>query len=189
VLRDPVLEEKWTTLKRINWEPIQQRYDENRPSEHQQDKIMEFEEIERIRETLEKGSIERLLLSFYTLVEANRADYFATELIQTGQESTEENYIVDHKTLIIKDFKTKATYKKIENTLSEKVQEELRESLKKKPRRYLFTRDDNTPYPDRNQFSKWACRTLTRVLKHPMTLTTMRHLYIGYQITQKTPRN
>ena len=62
------------------------------------------------------------------------------------------------------------------------------ESLKKRPRRYLFTRDDNTPYPDRNQFSKWACRTLTRVLKHPMTLTTMRHLYIGYQITQKTPK-
>jgi integrase len=188
VLRDPVLEEKWTTLKRINWEPIQQRYDENRPSEHQQDKIMEFEEIERIRQTLERGSIERLLLSFYTLVEANRADYFATELIQTGQESTEENYIIDHTTLIIRDFKTKATYKKIENTLSEEVQEELRESLKKKPRRYLFTREDNTPYPNRKQFSNWACRTLTTALKHPMTLTALRHLYIGHHIQNKTPK-
>ena len=149
---------------------------------------MPFEEILQIRQTLEKGSIERLLLSFYTMMEPVRADYFATELIREGDNPRTENYIVDHKTLIIKDFKTHVSYEKIENVLPEEVQEELQESLKKRPRRYLFTRDDNTPYPDRNQFSKWACRTLTRVLKHPMTLTTMRHLYIGYQITQKTPK-
>ena len=188
VKKDPVLEEKWTEIKRTNWEPIQERYDENRPSENQMDKIMDFEEILQIRETLEKGSIERLLLSFYTLMEAIRADYFATELIKTGQESTEENYIVDQTTIIIRDFKTKAKYKQIENTLSEELQEELQESLKKKPRRYLFTREDNTPYPNRKQFSNWACRTLSVTLKHPMTLTALRHLYIGYHMKNKTPK-
>ena len=188
VLRDSVLEEKWKKHQKKNWEPIQQRYDENRPSERQKEQIMSFEEILQIRQTLEKGSIERLLLSFYTMMEPVRADYFATELIREGDNPRTENYIVDHKTLIIKDFKTHVSYEKIENVLPEEVQEELQESLKKRPRRYLFTRDDNMPYPDRNQFSKWACRTLTRVLKHPMTLTTMRHLYIGYQITQKTPK-
>ena len=188
VKKDPVLEEKWTEIKRTNWEPIQERYDENRPSENQMDKIMDFEEILKIRETLEKGSVERLLLSFYTLMEAIRADYFATELIKTGQESTEENYIVDQTTIIIRDFKTKARYKQIENTLSEELQEELQESLKKKPRRYLFTREDNTPYPNRKQFSNWACRTLSVTLKHPMTLTALRHLYIGYHMKNKTPK-
>ena len=188
VKKDPVLEEKWTEIKRANWEPIQERYDENRPSENQMDKIMDFEEILKIRQTLEKGSVERLLLSFYTLMEAIRADYFATELIKTGQESTEENYIVDQTTIIIRDFKTKARYKQIENTLSEELQEELQESLKKKPRRYLFTREDNTPYPNRKQFSNWACRTLSVTLKHPMTLTALRHLYIGYHMKNKTPK-
>jgi hypothetical protein len=188
VTKDAPVEEKWTKLKRRNWEPIQQRYDENRPSEHQRTQMMPFEEILHIRESLEMGSMERLLLSFYSVLEANRADYFATELIQTGQTSTEENYIMDGMYLVLQDFKTKATYNKIENTLSEELQEELRESLKKKPRKYLFTREDNTPYPNRKQFSNWACRTLTTVLKHPMTLTAMRHLYIGYHMKNKTPQ-
>ena len=188
VLKDSVLEEKWKKHQKKNWEPIQQRYDENRPSENQKEQIMPFEEILEIRNTLEKGSIERLLLSLYTIMEPVRADYFATELIREGQNPRTENYIIDHKTLIITNFKTQSVHEKIENVLPEELQEELQESLKKRPRRYLFTREDNTPYPDRNQFSKWACRTLTRVLKHPMTLITMRHLYIGYQMRQKTPK-
>ena len=188
VKKDLILEEKWKKHHKKNWEPIKERYDENRPSERQKEQIMPFEEILQIRETLEKGSIERLLLSLYTIMEPVRADYFAIELITEGQNPRTENYIVDQRTIIIKDFKTQSEYEKIENTLPDELQEELQESLKKKPRKYLFTREDNTPYPDRNQFSKWACRTLTRILKHPMSLTTMRHLYIGYQIKQKTPK-
>jgi hypothetical protein len=126
VLRDPVLEEKWKKHQKKNWEPIQQRYDENRPSERQKEQIMPFEEILQIRQTLEKGSIERLLLSFYTMMEPVRADYFATELIREGDNPRTENYIVNQKTIIIKDFKTHVSYEKIENILPEEVQEELK---------------------------------------------------------------
>jgi len=188
VMKDQLLENKWKDIKKMNWEPIQDRYDENRPSEHQKEQIMPFEDILRIREGLEKGSVERLLVSFYSLMEPNRADYFATELVKAGQESKEENYIVDGKYLVLKDFKTKAIYKKIENTLSEELQDELKASLEKRPRNYLFVREDGTPYPNRKQFSSWACRTLSRALKHPMTVITMRHLYIKHQIHNKTPQ-
>lgn len=188
VMKNQELENKWKEIKRINWEPIQQRYDENRPSEHQKEQIMPFEDILRIREELEKGSVERLLVSMYSLMEPNRADYFATELIKTGQESKEENYIIDGKHLVLKDFKTKERYKKLENTLPEEVQEELRASLEKRPRTYLFVREDGSPYPNKKQFSSWACRTLTRALKHPMTMITLRHLYIKHQIETKTPQ-
>jgi len=188
VMKDQLLENKWKDIKKMNWEPIQDRYDENRPSEHQKEQIMPFEDILRIREGLEKGSVERLLVSFYSLMEPNRADYFATELVKAGQESKEENYIMDGKYLVLKDFKTKAIYKKIENTLSEELQDELKASLEKRPRNYLFVREDGTPYPNRKQFSSWACRTLSRALKHPMTVITMRHLYIKHQIHNKTPQ-
>ena len=187
VAKDDKIEKEWKEYQRRNWEPIQQRYDENRPSERQKENIMSFEEILRIRESLEKGSIERLLLSFYTLLEPNRADYFATELIKTGQQPTEENYIIDNIHLILKDFKTKSVYKQLDNILPVEIQEELQESLKNKPRRYLFTREDNSAYPDRKQYSTWACRTLTRVLKHPMTLTTLRHLFISQHMQNKSP--
>jgi len=186
VVKDREQEEKWTALKRKNWEPIQQRYDENRPSEHQEKQIMPFEAILQRIPTLTKGSMERLLLACYTLWEANRADYFATELIRTGETATEENYIVDHTTLMIRDFKTKARYTTIENRLPPELQEELKDSLEIRPRKYLFTREDNSPYPNRKQFSNWACRTLTSTLNHPMTLTTLRHLYIGYHMKEKT---
>ena len=188
VLKDEELENRWKEIKKVNWEPIQQRYDENRPSERQKEQIMPFEDILRIREELEKGSIERLLVSFYSLMEPNRADYYATELVKAGEESKEENYIMDGKHLVLTDFKTKGRYKKLENTLPEEVQEELKASLEKRPRRYLFVREDGTPYPNKKQFSTWACRTLTRALKHPMTMITMRHLYIKHQIHNKTPQ-
>ena len=74
------------------------------------------------------------------------------------------------------------------NKENERILGELQESLKKKPRRYLFTREDNTPYPNRKQFSNWACRTLSVTLKHPMTLTALRHLYIGYHMKNKTAK-
>jgi hypothetical protein len=67
VLKDEQLENRWKEIKKVNWEPIQQRYDENRPSERQKEQIMPFEDILRIREGLEKGSVERLLLSMYIL--------------------------------------------------------------------------------------------------------------------------
>ena len=188
VLKDEELEKRWKEIKKVNWEPIQERYDENRPSERQKEQIMPFEDILRIREGLQKGSIERLLLSMYSLMEPNRADYYATELVKAGEESKEENYIMDGKYLVLKDFKTKARYEKIENTLCEELQEELKASLEKRPRKYLFVREDGTPYPNRKQFSTWACRTLTRALTHPMTVITMRHLYIKHQIHNKTPK-
>jgi hypothetical protein len=187
VLKETALQQIWKTKEKENWAPVSKRYDENKPSEHQKDKVMEFKEIMELRESLEKGSIERLLLSFYTLLEPNRADYFATELVTEGEESSEENYIVDHKKVVLRDFKTKTLYDKIENTLSEELQSELEASLKKTPRRYLFVREDGTAYPNRKQFSNWACRTLTRVLHHPMTLTALRHIYIKEEIHKRTP--
>jgi hypothetical protein len=189
VIKDDVLYKNWKKIEENNWRVIEERYDENRPSELQEDKIMDFEEMEGIRVGLEKGSFERLLLSFYMLIEPIRADYFATELVKDGEESKEDNYIVlGEYNLMIKDFKMKKRYGSIENTLSEELIVELEESLKKYPRKYLFVGEDKKlPYSSRKMFSNWACRTLTRVLGRPMTLTALRHIYITKKIKEDTP--
>jgi integrase len=189
VMNDDVVYKEWKKIEEDNWRIIEERYDENRPSELQEDKIMEFEEMESIRVGLEKGSFERLLLSFYMLIEPIRADYFATELVKEGEESKEDNYIVlgEYK-LMIKDFKMKKRYGSIENTLSEELIGELEESLKRYPRKYLFVGEDKKlPYSSRKMFSNWACRTLTRALGRPMTLTVLRHIYITKKIKDDTP--
>jgi hypothetical protein len=180
---------EWKEIQRENWEPLSEHYAKNEPSEKQKDKIIEWSKIEEVRESLEEGSFERLLLSFYTLMEPIRADYYATEIISEGEESKEENYIklTDQTAhLIVTDFKTKQKYNKIENTLNEQLYRELMISLEKYPRKYLFVMDKEKPYT-RKLFSNWACRTLTRVLKQQMTLTVLRHLYISEKIKEETP--
>ena len=46
--------------------------------------------------------------------------------------------------------------------------------------------DKQSPFT-RKLFSNWACRTLTRILKQPMTLTVLRHIYITNKIKMNTP--
>lgn len=186
IVKNEILLKKWKTIEKTNWKAIAEHYEENKPTELQKEKMMSLEEIHRIRQSLEPGSSERLLLSFYTLIEPIRADYFATEIVINEQlEPTEDNYIIlETSKLVVKDFKTKQKYEKIENTLSTELSEELKISLKKYPRKYLFVRD-NKPYT-RKLFSNWACRTLRRILKQPMTLTALRHIYITNKIQTKT---
>jgi hypothetical protein len=181
---------EWKEIQRGNWEPLSEHYAKNEPSEKQKDKVIEWSKIEEVRESLEEGSFERLLLSFYTLMEPIRADYYATEIIKDGEESKEENYIKltnEKAIVIVNDFKTKNKYNKIENTLNEKLNRELRVSLEKYPRKYLFVMEDREKPYTRKLFSNWACRTLTRVLKQQMTLTVLRHLYISEKIKEETP--
>lgn len=178
----------WKEIQKGNWEPLSEHYAKNEPTEKQKDKLMDPDEIETIRQTLPKGSPERLLLTLYTRMEPVRADYYATEIVCESDESKEENYIVLTPTtgrMVIKEFKTKQRYEKIENNLPDDVLDELNTSLDMYPRTYLFTTDEGHPYT-RKLFSNWACRTLTRILNQPMTLTVLRHLYITKKIKENT---
>jgi len=194
ILKDATLLAQWKEIEKANWKPLADHYDENKPTPLQEEKLISPKALEEIRSSLPKGTIERLLISFYTLIEPIRADYFATEILSSlSATPTEENYIVrdpvtNTAKLIVTDFKTKQKYEKIENTLSSELKEELEESLRLQPRKYLFTTPETPqqPFASRKLFSNWACRTLTRVLKQPMTLTALRHIYITSKIQSKT---
>ena len=189
IVKDTTLLGLWKRHEQTNWEPLAEHYDENKPTDLQEDKRIRFETLISTRLELEKGSQERLLLAFYTLIEPIRADYYATEIVGDMRESKEKNYIILTPTsarLVVEDFKTKRKYMKIENTLSGELQDELRASLEKEPRRYLFVMDDKESPYTRKLFSNWACRTLSRILKQPMTLTALRHIYITQKIKENT---
>jgi len=177
--------DKWKGIQKRNWEPLAEHYLENKPTELQKDKQISYEELLSVLYKLEVGSFERLLIGFYTLIEPIRADYYATEIINESDEPKEENYIILSDTicnLCVNDFKTKGRHEPIKNELSDELVRELRESLKKYPRKYLFVMDDKKSPFTRKLFSNWACRTLTRILKQPMTLTVLRHIYITHKL-------
>jgi len=193
ITADTHLLNKWKEIEHKNSEPLADHYDKNKPTTMQSNKVISLSTLLEARKTLEIASFERLLLSFYTLIEPIRADYYATEIIpatnQTTIEPTEDNYIVIKEgaaDLVVKDFKTKRKYTTIENKLSSELLDELNASLKKYPRKYLFVMDDKKSPFTRKLFSNWACRTLKRVLGYPMTLTAIRHAYITDKIQTKS---
>ena len=59
---------------------------------------------------------------------------------------------------------------------------EIDESLKLKPRKYLFVSTNGEAFNNSNSFNKWANRELKKIFnKKNISLTTLRHVYISGQ--------
>lgn len=175
----------WAKLRKDNESPIVQRRLENKPTETQTSKggvKITFEDIIKKRDTLKYGSPERLLLGFYTYLPPVRADYFATQIVSLKQKPTEQNYIrlltPSQSRCVLRDFKTKAKYERIENDLPSELNDELRYSLTENPRDYLFVNVSGEPF-SRNSFCVWSKRVLSKLFNTQMTLVLIRHLFIS----------
>lgn len=179
------LKKQWRELLKTNLKPYEERRSNSLPTELQLQKggtFIKYEDILKKRDSLPIGSIERLLLGFYTHIPPVRADYFATEIVTFKQKPTELNYIrrisPDISEVILKDFKTKSSYKQIKNSLPSELNADLVESLRIKPRKYLFVNQTGQPFI-RSGFAIWAGRILSRLFETEFPLTILRHLYIN----------
>lgn len=179
------LKTQWCKIRTDNQKPIVQRRLEQLPTENQLQKggtYLKYEDIIKKRDSLPSGSIEKLLLSFYTYIPPVRADYFATEIITFKQKPSQPNYIrrisLTHSVLTLTDFKTKLRYTQITNILPQELNNELIKSLEITPRKYLFVNQTGQPFT-RNAFTVWSKRILTRLFQTEMTLLILRHLFIN----------
>ena len=187
--RSERIKRKWEELQKDNWEErrLLDLGNELTDKEKEIMKVIKWNDIIAKRDTLESGSNERLLLSLYTFVPPVRADYFEVRInppVSIINDKT-KSYIQLGETgesslLVIRDFKTSSTYKEIKHKIPQELFEELVISLANKPRKYLFTMptDNSRPY-DRGGFSKWANKVLHELFKLPVTLTSLRHIYIS----------
>jgi hypothetical protein len=184
--RSDRIKRKWLEIQKNNWESYRQ-IELGELSE--KDKIVaravKWSDLINVRNHLPKGSYERLLLSVYTFIPPLRADFFEVRINppQSLIKSKKTNYIqINSKsaTLVIRDFKTASKYKAITHELQPEFVKEINESLEYEPRKYLFVMpsDITRPY-DRNGFSKWANKVLQEIYKVPITLTSLRHIFIS----------
>ena len=186
------LREQWNTIHTHNEAPIIQLRLENKPTVLQQAKggsQLSYHQIMEIREQLPIGSIERLLISIYTLIPPVRADYFALQIIHDDQEPVEPNYLrIRHGEIetVLQDFKTSKTYHEIRNTLPYELTQEIHASLLACPRTFLFTNAHGKPHT-RNSFTLWTRRVLTRVLQTDFTLVFFRHAFATHYVTHHNP--
>ena len=184
--RSERIKRKWLEIQKNNWETYRQ-IELGELSE--KDKIVaravKWHDLINMRNTLEPGTYERLLLSMYTYIPPLRADYHEVRINPSASfiKLKKTNYLQIHNTqatLVIRDFKTASKYKVIRHELTPEFRKEIQASLDYEPRKYLVVMpsDKTRPY-DRNGFSKWANKVLQDLFKVPITLTALRHIFIS----------
>jgi hypothetical protein len=175
---------RWKELRQLSWERANGYRFEQKPSPTQASKAgstLKFEDLVKVREELPDGSIDKLLLSFYTYIPPIRSDFYATQVLDFDKTPTHPNYIF-HNTqksyMKITDFKTAGLYKSIEYELPSELHRQLQLSLTQNPRTFLFQNKNGDSFT-RTAFSKWASIKLSQLFKKEFTLTLFRHIFIS----------
>jgi hypothetical protein len=166
-------------------ERIEERYKRNEPTEKQKAGYVPFEKIVEARDTLKKGSYERLLFALYTYLPPLRCDFNRVRIYKSHVPSSgdvEKNYIVltsKDATLYLNEYKTKNKASTVyEKQFPEDLIKELRDSLEEYPRDWLFLDNNGNPFQPKS-YTKWANRIFERVLKKKMTISMIRHAFIN----------
>jgi len=167
-------------------EAITQKYKTNEPSERQLNAYVPFDEILKKRDTLEEGNIDKLLLSFYTYIRPLRADFNAVRIYKNDDkipDKKEANYILfetpNKVQLYLHEFKTQRSHNEYKKDLPDELVKELKASLNKRPREWLFVDKFGKPYKASNSYTRWANRTFQKLFNKPLTITLIRHSYIS----------
>lgn len=177
-------ENRWKEMRQKTYEYANEYRLQQKPSPTQALKSgssLKFSDLILKRNELIDGSVDKLLLSFYTYIPPVRADFFATHLIKFGETSTYPNYILynsEKAHMVITDFKTKDIYGSIEYNLPSELHNQLILSLDQNPRTFLFEIKPGQPF-NRKTFSEWTTKKLTTIFKKEFTVTMFRHIYIS----------
>ena len=162
-------------------ESIEERYKLNKPSDKQQEGYVPYKDIVKKRDELENTDMDKLLLGMYTYIKPLRADFNAVSIYKKlpTNLSKHENYIdMSKKQLILQEYKTQKDHNKLEIDLPAELIKLINESLKEKPREYLFTDKKGDAY-SANSYIKYANRRFLSLFKKPLTITLIRHSYIS----------
>lgn len=179
------LYEKWKECMDKIRKPVTEKYYSNEPNERQKDAYISFEELIKMRDKLEEGSLDRLLLFMYTAIPPVRSDYYKTRIYKIAPKKNIEdtNYIVLNKKpyIVLNKYKTAKRYKTIIIEIPPELKKEIELSLDKIPRTYLFvSKKTKEPYKLENTYNRWANYTLKKITKKPnFSLTMLRHIFLS----------
>jgi len=174
---------EWSDIHQKVREPINDKYQSNEPDKRQQEAYIPFDELVKIRDKLEDGSNEKLLLSMYTMIPPARNDYYKTVIYDNEKEVSKDidNYLIMNNKpyILLRKFKTSKTYKQIKLDLPSNLVKQIKISLKNNPRKFLFVSTRNNKEYKSNTFNHWLNRTLKKLTgKDNISINTLRHIYI-----------
>jgi hypothetical protein len=177
------LYKKWMDIHNNIRAPINAKYQSNMPNKRQENGYVPFDEVIKKRNSLDIGSNERLLLAMYTMIPPVRSDYDKVSIYYHDKSvnNDNENYLVmgNAPYIVLNKYKTSKTYKDNKIVLPKELIKEIKESLKKNKREYLFVSSrNNKPYEKSNSFNKWANRVLKNLFNKDFSLKLLRNIYI-----------
>lgn len=182
----------WRMLNEAAQQPLALHAVSSQPTTRQALGWVPFDEISAKRDALPLGSDARLLLSMFTLIPTVRRDMHALRIYPSPPTRPTGNFLLLPPTtmnkqakstgvvLTISEFKTSKTYDTISQELPPTLVFEIRESLSRRPREYLFVSPrDQLPFKTETTFGNWANLLLLRTFGRPLSLTLIRHAFIS----------
>ena len=183
IQKESELYKKWMELHSQVRQPINEKYQSNKPNERQEKAYISFDQVEKIRDNLEIGSYDKLLLSMYTMIPPVRSDYDKIAIYSNENNIDTEinNYLIWNKTpfIVLRKYKTSKTYKNLKIEIPNNLKKEIQKSLNKYPRKFLFVQKNKEPYDKPNTFNRWANRRLKNIFNNDnFSLKILRNIYI-----------
>jgi hypothetical protein len=177
------------------------RMKRSEPSEKQVAKYTSYEEIEAKYEELRDAgphktrldSLQFLLLSILVHLRPKRADLGSVELFNRDPNRTDINYMVLRSAkegssfLSMNMYKTSKHYKKVEEELPAGLVRDIRTSVKRWPRRYLFVKDAEKERGGKESmpnstYSAFVQRTFEQLFGRGTGVSLLRHIYISEKL-------
>ena len=186
--------DQWKEIHAGLCEAEEIRYKKNKPKQSQADNYLSFDEIEtKYKEfksnnphLTKKSSQEFVLLAIALYLRPKRADLGNVAIIKSHAKlSPSKNYLVlDGKTksiLVLHDFKTAKKYERIVEPIPSDLYDDIKDSLEKHPRRWLFSDRTGGSYT-KNGYSQFVLRSFSHVFGKRVGVTMLRHIYVSERL-------
>lgn len=198
------IEELMTKLpdKQKHWKTLHDRMDsflqakskKHIPDMKQLEKYTPFEDMELKYKELSKedphktmkDSMQFVLLSIIISTPPKRCDYGSLKVYyDTDPNIPDSNYIVinhsDPSYMVFNKYKTSKVYKRVDQDLSTRVINDIKSSLRRHKREYLFLNRFNNPFAN-NGFSKYLINMFNIMFGRNTSSSILRHIYITEKV-------
>lgn len=153
------------------------------------------------------ASQELVLLSLAASVPPKRCDYTSMRVVDSEADVTAtDNFLVLPKVVnkkatttrekknkqqqqqqqqayfVFNKYKTSATYGRVDQPLPLALEQDVRTSLRRHPRAYLFVNRFGEPFGSNNGFGKWMTRVFEKHLGRHLGASMLRHIYISDRV-------
>jgi len=172
------------------------KYKKHVPDMKQLAKYTPFEDIELKYKSLKQAadphatqqdSLQLVLLSIIVTTPPKRSDYGEMKVFfEKDPNEKDMNYIVIRQQgqsyMVFNKYKSKDA-KRVDQELQPSVVKDIKDSLRRYPRSYLFINRFQNPYITNDAYSKFVIRTFRKLFGRDTGVTMLRHIYITEKLS------